>query len=482
MSTTPLCDHVSQIPSEILSEIFLSSIDDPMDDPRDVEHTIYRPLIISHISRYCRDVALSTPRLWSRLFLPISSSISYHGHNIQAQTEIAEAWLARSASCPLQLHISWAEKSTATSHPVLDSIIRHSIRWSRVSLYLPPTAFSSLTPIKGNLPLLQDLSLGCNDLTLTSVSGNPYTTFHLAPELRSFECIDISPFQFLLPYNQITSLPLCCLSIPECLELQNRCTHLSSAMFILGLGGTTLDLFRPISSPSMRQAVFTTSHRSTFVDLNPLLQHCTYPNLSSFQLSNFKVSPAPDLPGFLSRAPLLTTLDIQKVTLSDRNLLDCIRETPNLMVLRVVEEMERWRNSILFSEDVLHAMTFPSSHPESHQASGNALLPNLQHINLSLIHTSAAAFLSMVESRSFDPTFHGPDDNVNEGVSMLRSIELDVQHWSESSVGIWTRTLTGSDSAACIDGIGVEERLERLRDRGLDINVDVKKRNSQLSL
>ena len=60
-----------RFPPEVLSEIFLNSLEHQLESaflPR--IHPDHAPVLLTRICSYWRDVALSDPRLWSRLSLP----------------------------------------------------------------------------------------------------------------------------------------------------------------------------------------------------------------------------------------------------------------------------------------------------------------------------------------------------------------------------------------------------------------------------
>ncbi|KAK7460494.1 hypothetical protein VKT23_009212 [Stygiomarasmius scandens] len=425
-SSSSLTDHISQVPPELLSEIFLLSVSGDFD----YENTVRKPLLISQISKYWRDVALATPGLWSRLFLKISTYCS------RSRMDITETWLIRSAAAPLRVHILWEEESNLLTHPVLDAIIQHSNRWHHVFLFIPISAFPSLNPIKGNLNLLTELSLGCSDFMGSEI----YDMFEFAPRLRSFECINISPLRFNLPWTQIKTLPVASISLLECLVLQKRCPRLSFLNFILGFEFFVAALpFESVHLPHLHTASFITSPWSTFLDLNPLLEHCTYPQLDRLQLCDFKVTPAVQLPGFLSRSPLITSLDLRRVVLSDQDLLRCLLSTPNLIHLKIIEETEMNRSRILFSDFLLQEMTLSASRQEVGQSNNDlppVLLPRLRYIDFSAPYIPMAPFIDMVESR-IDPA---------AGLVPLHSVELELN-----------------------DGTGFQDRVRQLRDKGLDI-------------
>ena len=105
------------------------------------------PILLTQICRDWRSIALSIPRLWSRLYIPTSHKVRAFlpeglpyvlegERRIEARTEEVQKWLRLSAACPLAITLMPA--SDPVSHPpLLDSIIQSSRRWQQLE-FGPP--------------------------------------------------------------------------------------------------------------------------------------------------------------------------------------------------------------------------------------------------------------------------------------------------------------------------------------------------------
>lgn len=190
---------VQCIPDEILEEIFAQSARLENDDSH-VFSLNKPPWVFSHICVTWRDVALSSPRLWS--FVRVETSRLYPRCSLP-DVQCLETYLERSRSYPLAIDFKRRERSM--SHPLLDALVAHCHRWKDVSMHINTKLFHSLSPIRQRLPLLRSLSLSLVD-PLDLHSGM-WDIFTAVPYLRK---LSIYPYPHpdalsRMPLHQLTS-------------------------------------------------------------------------------------------------------------------------------------------------------------------------------------------------------------------------------------------------------------------------------------
>ena len=139
------------IPEDILTHILLYGITDDF-ETKNYEYTELFLLVISHTNQALRRFALSTPCLWSTLYIYIYRDCRYDG-----LLNFFRLWIERSGDSPLNYKIT-AYAHTKTSTDVLELFFREKRRWKSVKLeFMKNTPHLSFEPT--GMPCLQSLEL-----------------------------------------------------------------------------------------------------------------------------------------------------------------------------------------------------------------------------------------------------------------------------------------------------------------------------------
>ncbi|KAJ7901418.1 hypothetical protein B0H13DRAFT_1717854 [Mycena leptocephala] len=183
---------VLTLPHEIVSEIFLQSL-----DPDATPGSPTSPLFLGHICQKWRHIALSTPWLWTSISLTIT-------HFSHTRLQLLDTWLTRSRECPLSITITDYRRAPGVSviREYIDAILPHQRRWQALVLKIHLADFPQ---IQGELPSLRDLHIW------PSHSSSPAADWPLiAPKLKAMTLSGITPTitpdKFQLPWKQLTSL------------------------------------------------------------------------------------------------------------------------------------------------------------------------------------------------------------------------------------------------------------------------------------
>ena len=150
---------VHQLSPDIMSTIFEFCLPDFMDGQLapvgDVDLSI--PLSLGAICSYWRDIAWSTPSLWSSLVVRVTRK-----HDPHIVTSIAHEWLSRSGQLPLSIRICSKFNVHETITPLADIINQYSTRWSDLDLYIPESYYQHFRATDNHAPILKSIRFNCS--------------------------------------------------------------------------------------------------------------------------------------------------------------------------------------------------------------------------------------------------------------------------------------------------------------------------------
>ena len=320
------------------------------------------PVLLTRICRSWRAIALSSPRIWSKIHIPLPGQPSFSaGYGIitdettlsnrrqrytallQLRCDVVREWLSRSGTCPLSFSITYPASQQDPNYDelpdeIFNVLLSFADRWSDVDISMPeeiynklqgdtkPTTFSSLKSLK--LSLQQPIPTN-NAIQLLA-----------APNLCS---ITISAFQMTLYitgklvqpiWNQLTHINFASRIVDRCLlDLLRQCPNLVFGNFMVTSSHWTgepivdgEDILLPcLESLALNDAGV---HETMTIMFNaikaPALTKLSYHWTISSPYDNSTIPvPAPMIP-LLSNSPLITDLSLDGA-LSSQDIQECLR-------------------------------------------------------------------------------------------------------------------------------------------------------------
>ena len=147
---SPIVRHLPPDVTSIIFEFCLPDFTDHQLYPSSKEeHSI--PLALGAICSYWREIAWSTPRLWSSLVVRVPRK-----HDSHIATGIAQEWLARSGQLPLSIRIVSTSYNDAIS-ALADIINQYSTRWSHLDFYMPLQYYQHFHANDNHAPILKSI-------------------------------------------------------------------------------------------------------------------------------------------------------------------------------------------------------------------------------------------------------------------------------------------------------------------------------------
>ena len=195
---------VRQIPPDVTSTIFEFCLPN-FADRQLLQEVPSFPLSLGAICSYWRDIAWSTPSLWSSLVVRVSSN-----HDPHIIAGVAQEWLARSGQLPLSIRISAFDNKTPLS-ALADIINQHSTRWSYLDLSMPPDCYQHFRAIDNHAPTLKSIRFHSQSDVAMSLKLPLLTCPRL--ERASLEKFPMNGSN--IQWDNLTHLTLCYMSITD---------------------------------------------------------------------------------------------------------------------------------------------------------------------------------------------------------------------------------------------------------------------------
>jgi len=257
---------VRRLPQDVVHEIFFHCVPTHRNP---IMTSSEPPVLLTRISRSWRAIALSSPRIWSKIHIPFPQEPQvFRGYGfitdetslierrqrytglLQLRCDVAREWLSRSGTCPLSISMRHPGSNSDLQNPKIDNLshelfnilLSFANRWSNIDFSMPeeiyhklqgdtnPTTFSSLKSLKLNLyrnfrenythsPPIQLLAApGLCSITISAIE----TTLHITRKL-------VQPI-----WNQLTHITFVSPITDRCLLLLLRqCSNLVFGNFVI---------------------------------------------------------------------------------------------------------------------------------------------------------------------------------------------------------------------------------------------------------
>jgi hypothetical protein len=127
-------------------------------------------MLPSQVCKHWRNVALSTPTLWTNIFLHVTDE------TLESQAALVTTWFSRSGGLPL----SFTFEGRENVQPILAFLLQYCNRWQNINLRVPFETLRCLEAAKGHLQILKTMRIDAEHGDTFFSVGH---IFELAPRL-----------------------------------------------------------------------------------------------------------------------------------------------------------------------------------------------------------------------------------------------------------------------------------------------------------
>ncbi|KAK7043194.1 hypothetical protein VNI00_008548 [Paramarasmius palmivorus] len=476
-----LVPPIRQVPIDILRGIFLQCMPET---GFPACRALEAPLVFTGVCRLWREVAISTPTLWNRMYIhlpaptpdgqPITERFLAYLH---LWREGVMLWLRRSGTAPLVLSISsgyeiWGEEQVYHRFhaDVVLQLLEYTSRWKSLSLNIPERIWRIVTALTADLPLLEALTVHYLPFDAKESYQNfMKTVLQRIPSLHKL-CLSQLPDNLPIRWDRLTEVSL---------TDQDQALRASQAIQILLFSCSSLrhfaayltetdvqPTFSPITLPRLQTlnievvSFFVSppitpipyQHPSDAPEL--IVQHfldcIDAPNLVNFSL-NWRSSQTSltTLVGFLEHSGCaLRSLVLSISEMASTEMIDLLASMPSLVQLKlrpILREIDETPWSAV-SDWHLPGMLIDSLTPSQANLNGNVLCPNLEFLVFQeSLASHALPIIALAEARCAE----------DSRTQKLKRLQLHIiDH-------------------IIVDDMEVTPRLEALRKRGMLVKADL---------
>ena len=290
---------IRQLPPDVTSTIFEFCLPDYTDHPFSpyTREDLSFPLSLGAICSYWREIAWSTPSLWSSLVVRFPSKLK---HESYTAIGIAQEWLARSGQLPLSIRIyatpfyrQIVPALRQLVSPLADIINSYSSRWSELDLYMPQRCYKYF---HATAPILKSIRFHCSDDDATNLN------FQLTcPRLERANLWSFPVNGTNIHWDNLTHLTLDSITITDSFLILRKTPRLVFCR-VSGFGSRYRGPSReaPVVLASLRSLQLTSFAHSSVTEY--FLNNLTVPHLEEFSLPIYYNPSMEAITSFLRRS------------------------------------------------------------------------------------------------------------------------------------------------------------------------------------
>jgi hypothetical protein len=220
---------IRRAPREIASHIFVQCIStDPCPSLKSI---ICQPLVLGAVCQSWRDIAWTTPQLWTTIAIIISG----HPPDPSSRLQLLDQWITRSGHVPLDISLRTARDLQPSIvepsvFPLIDLLNQYSSRWRSLHLSVLASLSNRFIGDGETISILKNLTLILRTWPFPRPGDSTTARFSLgtvSPHPQFVKLVNASPRSVDIKWDNLTQLDAS-LRVDELLEIFHHAHQLVS--------------------------------------------------------------------------------------------------------------------------------------------------------------------------------------------------------------------------------------------------------------
>ncbi|KAF7767881.1 hypothetical protein Agabi119p4_7124 [Agaricus bisporus var. burnettii] len=357
------------------------------------------PFKLASVCSQWRDIALSTPQLWTSLSFSL-----YQSRNLSNAIAL-DTFFQRAGSCQMTISLIFAtgdegrerlDNDIPPSQDVLRVFVKHSKRWGHLKIDgLPPEWIPILRAAKYQTPSLEQLWLCPYD---NSREQQMVDIFTEAPNLTKVTLDNTFLSAIMLPWSGLRELKVSWVSIDECVEMLKRCPRLEECDFQRILSNAE---FHTLPQPEDPPLVMPNLHTLRWSYAGDAWEFQLFQRIQFPKLRSFKMRLRYDLTNFIAIQEVLSRVlkesspgvECLELDLGCPwgNVWEILKVVPKVKEVRLVNEHDSE-----FVRGLMGALVVPYDEAEAGVEEGEMFLPQLRSLEFTGTNPTDWSFPKLV--------------------------------------------------------------------------------------
>lgn len=427
-----LLSPIRRMAPELLQEMFVRCLPTTRNCVMDATEA---PLLLIRICSNWRQIALSTPEVWSSLHISIPRKRSLEPTNSRMPyiLQKAQDWLARSGTCPLSISLYIYEPHPSEFAPIIESLAPFIHRSRNIGFSVPREFLAHLG--SRDVPFLEEIAI---HLTPDQPNPSQFKAFSILKRTSLIRRVTLGggttklEEAYLLPLNQLQALYLHCpCNLNEMLDLLKRCIDLrtfslTTPFYIPFLHPGQLVILPQLRALTMCADDFTIPALMESLVV-PRLRELTVDVQKTVVLGTQNRAVYSSLLSMITRSSCsLERLVFPHMHLNQDALAECLSLMPGLISLELNSlGLDRWEDEYVGKEEHIFGTVILRLLTPNAETPTTCLLPNLQKIAMhNYADLSDETILDFVHRRK---------QSIPAGIAPLTHVH--VRRWDEIGDG-----------------------------------------------